>query len=390
MPLTARLAPGFGKTRERLHQCVKQVGLRAVAACMTLLLGAATEASAQSVVFINPGKSSEGYWVTVSQVMQQAARSLGMELEIRYAERNRLMPITLAKEIAQRPAHSKPDYLVVTNDYSVAPEILRSLEGAGIPVLMVFSGIPEELHAQTGRPRERYPFWLGSMEPRAEDAGYMTAKALIQKARTMPQLRGADGKLHFMAVAGDRSTTVSIARNKGMLRAVQEAKEVVFTQQVYGEWLRERAFEQAKVLYKRYPDARLVWSGSDQMAFGAMEAWRQQGGRPGQDALFGAINTSQEALDARRRGELTALAGGHFMAGGWALVMLYDHFKGIDFASEGLELHYPMFMLLNEANIPAFESRFAQVRTRVDFKAFSKFHQPNLKRYDFDIGRLLR
>jgi hypothetical protein len=70
--------------------------------------------------------------------------------------------------------------------------------------------------------------------------------------------------------------------------------------------------------------------------------------------------------------------------------MLYDHFRGIDFASEGLELHYPMFMLLNETNIPAFESRFAQVQTRVDFKAFSKFHQPKLKRYDFDIGRLLR
>ncbi len=390
MPLIARLALGCRKTQDCLRQCGSRAAWRALAACMALLLGVATGAAAQRVTFINPGKSSEGYWVTVSQVMQQSARSLGMELEIRYAERNRLMPITLAKEIAQRPARSKPDYLVVTNDYSVGPEILRSLEGAGIPVFMVFSGIPEDLHAQTGRPRERYPFWLGSMEPRAEDAGYMTARALIQKARAMPQLRGADGKLHFMAVAGDRSTTASAARNRGMLRAVQEAKEVVFTQQVYGEWLRERAHEQAKVLYQRYPDARLVWAGSDQMAFGAMEAWRQQGGVPGKDALFSAINTSQEALDARRRGELTALAGGHFLAGAWALVMLYDHFRGIDFASEGLELHYPMFMLLNETNIPAFESRFAQVQTRVDFKAFSKFHQPKLKRYDFDIGRLLR
>ncbi|MEG2046820.1 MAG: ABC transporter substrate-binding protein [Comamonas sp.] len=348
-------------------------------------------ASAQSVVFINPGKSNEAYWVAVTQVMQQAARSLGMQLEVIYAERNRLLPVELVKEVAQRPARTKPQYLVLTNDYSTAPEMLRTLEGAGIPVFMAFSGVQGDLRGQTGRPRERYPFWLGSLEPRGEDAGYLTARALIDKARTQPQLRGADGKWHFMAVAGDRSTTVSVARNNGMRRAVQEAPDVVFTQEVYGEWRRDRAQEQAKVLYKRYPDAKLVWAGSDQMAFGAMEAWRQQGGTPGKDALFSGINTSQEALDARKRGELTALAGGHFMAGAWALVMLYDHSKGIDFApSEGLELEYPMFMLLDESNIPAFEARFVQVQTRVDFKTFSKFHNPKIKKYDFDIGRLLR
>lgn len=362
--------------------------------CAALLLccaGWGLVASAQSVVFINPGKSNEAYWVAVTQVMQQAARSLGMQLEVIYAERNRLLPMELAKEVAQRPARTKPQYLVMTNDYSTAPELLRTLDGAGIQVFMAFSGVQGDLRAQTGRPRERHPFWLGSLEPRGEDAGYLTARALIDKARTQPQLRGADGKWHFMAVAGDRSTTVSVARNNGMRRAVQEAApDVVFTQEVYGEWRRDRAQEQAKVLYKRYPEARLVWAGSDQMAFGAMEAWRQQGGTPGKDALFSGINTSQEALDARKRGELTALAGGHFMAGAWALVMLYDHAKGIDFASEGLELEYPMFMLLDESNIPAFEARFVQVQTRVDFKTFSKFHNPKIKKYDFDIGRLLR
>lgn len=354
------------------------------------LAGWSLGAAAQSVVFINPGKSNETYWVTVTQVMQQAARSLGMQLEVVYAERNRLLPMELVKEVAQRPERSRPQYLMITNDYSTAPELLRSVEGSGIKVFMAFSGVQGDLLAQTGRPRERYPFWLGSLEPRGEDAGYLTAKALIDKARSMPQLRGADGKLHFVAVAGDRSTTVSVARNAGMRRAVQNAKDVVFGQEVYGEWRRDRAQEQAKVLFKRYPDARLVWAGSDQMAFGAMEAWRQQGGTPGKDALFSGVNTSQEALDARQRGELTALAGGHFMAGAWAMVMLYDYARGIDFVSEGLELEYPMFMLLDESNIPAFESRFVQVQSRVDFKAFSKFHNPKIKKYDFDIARLLR
>jgi len=352
--------------------------------------GCCLGASAQSVVFINPGNSNEVYWVTVTQVMQQAARSLGMQLEVIYGERNRLRPLELAREIAQRPAHTRPQYLIVPNEYSIAPELLRTMDGSGVRVFMAFSGVKGDLRAQTGRPRERYPLWLGSLEPRGEDAGYLTAQALIEKARQLPGLRAADGKLHFLAVAGDRSTPASRARNEGMRRAVREAKDVLFTQEVYGDWRRERAQEQAKVLYKRYPGARLVWSGNDQMAFGAIEAWRQQGGTPGKDALFSGINTSQEALDARRRGELSALAGGHFMAGGWALVMLYDHAKGIDFASEGLELERPMFMLLDERNIAAFEARFDQVQSQLDFKSFSKFHHPRIQKYDFDIAHLLR
>ena len=47
---------------------------------------------AQSVVFINPGKTDEAYWVAAAQSMQQAARSLGMQLQVIYTERDRLRP----------------------------------------------------------------------------------------------------------------------------------------------------------------------------------------------------------------------------------------------------------------------------------------------------------
>lgn len=347
-------------------------------------------AQAQSVVFINPGSTKEVYWVTVTQVMEQAARSLGMQLEVMYAERNRLLPLQMAQAIAQRPPKQRPDYLILVNENSVAPEVLRLLEGSGIKILMAFSGVQESLQAQTGRPREKYPLWLGSIEPNGFDAGYLTAKAMIAHARTKPALRAPDGKWHMMAIGGARATAISVERSDGMRKAVQEAKDVLFTQEVFGDWRRDRAQEQAAVLFKRYPDVRLVWAGNDLMAFGAMETWRQMGGVPGKDALFSGINTSEEALQARMRGELTALSGGHFMAGGWAMVMVYDHARGIDFASEGLELNYPMFILLDEHNIPRFQERFGTLRSTLDFKAFSKYNHPQLKKYHFDIARLLR
>lgn len=360
--------------------------------CAAVAVGIAPGmAWAQSVVFINPGKSDEAYWVAASHAMQKAADSLGMQLQVMYGERNRLEPIAIAQSVAQRKLADRPDYVIFSNDYGVAPSVLRTLEDTGIKVFMAFSGPQSDLREQTGQPRERFKSWLGSLEPNAEDAGYLTAKALIQAGAKNPIFKDAQGKLQLLAIAGDRSTTSSIARNRGMHKAVSEAAEQVELQQeVYGEWRRDKAQAQAEVLYKRYPQARLIWSGNDLMAFGAMQSWQTQGGTPGKDALFSGVNTSIEAFEKLRSGQLTALAGGHFLAGAWAMVMLYDYHHGVDFISEGLELHRPMFTLFDARSSMQFEKRFNGPSGDLNFRMFSKHLNPKLRTYDFDLQKLLR
>ena len=282
--------------------------------------------------------------------------------------------------------------MIFSNEYSVAPSILRELDGSGIKVFMAFSGIQDDLRDQVGVPRERFPFWLGSLGSNAEDAGYLTARALIQAAAKKPQWRDANSKWQMLAIAGNRSTPSSIARNRGMRKAVLEAAgQVELMQEVYAEWRQDKAQEQAHVLFKRYPQARLVWAGTDLMAFGAMEAWAQQGGRPGKDALFSGINTSRAAFEKLRSGELTALAGGHFLVGAWAMVMLFDYHHGVDFASEGLESEVSTFKLFDKSSSRQFEKRFGSQNTAtLSFKSFSKRLNPKLRSYDFDIDKLLR
>ena len=95
--------------------------MRAVAACVAsclavLLCGAV--ARAQSVAFINPGKSDEVYWMTATQGMQAAARSLGMTFEVRYSEREPLKTFEIAREMVAREPGKRPDYIVITDDYS--------------------------------------------------------------------------------------------------------------------------------------------------------------------------------------------------------------------------------------------------------------------------------
>jgi ABC-type sugar transport system substrate-binding protein len=356
---------------------------------LALLLLFPMLAGAQKVVFINPGKSDETYWVTATQSMQMAADSLKMTLEVRYVEREHLRSFDIARELIARPPPTRPDYVIFSNDHAVSPELLRLFEPSGIKCFLAYSKPTAQERVQTGGPREKYKNWIGSLEPKAQDAGYLTAKELIKKGRAM-HVQAPDGLIHMMAIAGDRSTNSSILRNEGMHRAVKEAGDVVLDQEVYGDWDRQKAAEQAQWLFERYPHARLLWAGNDLMAFGAMQTLEQRGGIPGKNVLFSGVNTSTEALNALRQGRLSALAGGHFITGAWALVMIYDFHRGKDFNTEGLELEMPLFTLFTPDLSDRFQAIFGINAHKIDFRKYSKALNPPIKRYKFGFEQLLK
>src|SRR4051812_12152150 len=71
----------------RLHAAPNPANMRqriaaAAFVCLLVMLASVSAARAQSVAFINPGKSDETYWVTATQGMQAAARSLGIAFEV--------------------------------------------------------------------------------------------------------------------------------------------------------------------------------------------------------------------------------------------------------------------------------------------------------------------
>jgi len=363
--------------------------LRLAFALLLAALAAAVPVGAQKVAFINPGKSDEVYWVTAARGMSAAAEDLGLQLEVRFTERDHTRAIEIARELAARPSATRPDYVVITNDNAMGAGQLRVLDAAGIRTVFAYSTIAPSERGEIGGPRERFKGWLGSIEPRAEDAGYLTARALIEAGRRA-HAHAADGKLHLLALAGDRTTPSSIQRNNGLQQAVDEASDVVLDQLVYAAWSRDKAAEQAEWLFNRHPGARLVWAGSDVMAFGAIQALEKQGGKPGSSHLFSGVNTSMEALQAVGNGRLSALAGGHFICGAWAMVLIHDHARGRDFASEGLEFNRTMFALFDAQSAARFIERYAGGFSGIDFRRYSKAANPKLVRYDFDFAQFLR
>jgi ABC-type sugar transport system substrate-binding protein len=365
--------------------------LRAAAPCLSLCAGlllCSSVAHAQSVAFINPGKSDEAYWVTATRSMQAVAQRLGMRFEVQYAQREPLTTFEIARQMVARPTGERPQYIVITDDFAAADQLLKIIDAAGVKTFLAYSSIPVEQRGNIGSLRGKYKGWIGSLEPKAEEAGLLTARALIARGNREKAF-GPDGKLHMLAIAGDRSTASSLKRNAGMHRAITDASNVVLDEQVYAAWARENAIQEAEALYRRHPYARLVWAGNDLMAFGAMAAWERRGGKPGVDAWFSGINTSTEALEALRSGRLTSLAGGHFITGAWALVLIYDYHHGRDFADEGLEMQRSMFAEFTPPLAERYIERFSDGFDGIDFSRYSKVSNRQLKRYNFGFAQLL-
>ena len=332
-----------------------------------------------SVVFLNPGMSTETFWVSYTQFMQAAAKDLGLDLRVRYSERDTRNTLTQAREVLH--GSKRPDYLVLVNEQYVAPQILRMAQGSGVKLLLVNNALTAD-QVQLLEARNDAG-WLGSLVANDEQAGYLMLSDLIRQYGPV-----APGKtIDLLAFSGAKNTPAAQMREQGLRRALAEHPEVHLRQLVYGEWSRQRAFEQATQLLKRYPQTALVWSVNDEMALGAMQALQDSGRVPGKDTLFSAINSSPEILQARLDGRLSTLVAGHFTLGGWAMVLIADDAKGVDIGAHGgRDRQQALFQLIDAAQA----RRLLRPAASVDFRALSAQGKPASYRYPFSLQLLLR
>lgn len=342
-------------------------------------------ALAFSVTFVNPGRHDEPYWLSASRAMQAAARDLGIELEVLYAERDHLKMIDLVRQVTARP--QKPDFLIVVNEKLVAPAMLRLANAARLPTLLAYNELSPEQRAEIGQPRQPLRYWLGSLVPDNEKAGRDSLDALVAAARQrgMPK-----APVELLMISGDPATPASVERLRGAQHALAAYPDVRLLQVVNGMWQRERAYQQTNWLLSRHPDTRLIWTANDLMAFGVRQSLQEHGRQAGRDVLISTVNNSPEVMRARIDGNISALSGGHFLTGAWALVMLYDYAHGKDFADQGLELRKPIFGLITPAMAQRFLDKFAgDDFDSIDFRRFSRRRNPTLKHYDFRFQRVL-
>ncbi len=344
------------------------------------------------VVFINPGFSdvdnpTGGFWNSVSSFMKAAADDLNIDLEILYCDRNHIKMKREAARVITRK--TPPDYLVVVNEKLSAESIVMDADKAGVNVFVVLNRFEDDQHKKMGLPRSKYKNWLGSLIPDNRYAGYQIAKLLIDQTLTV-ETRDPDGRVHIIGFSGDHMTQASVERVRGLKDAVSEYSNVELKQVVPCNWSRDEARNKTPEMLKRYPQTSAVWCANDPIAIGALEGIAAAKRNPGKDIFVGGLNWDAPGLEKVKNGEMVTSVGGHFMTGGWALVLLHDYHHGHDFADESTRLKFKIFSALHSGNINLFLDQFKNRNWgKIDFTRFSKVLNPDITHYPFDVESIL-
>jgi ABC-type sugar transport system substrate-binding protein len=333
------------------------------------------------VVFLNPGEPVERgkgpHWLMTARFMAAAAKTFGMQLEVLYAERDHLLMLRQTESVVQRT--NPPDYVVIVNEKLTAPQMLQMLARTPAKVLLIHNDLTPEQRREIGNEREQMRNWIGTATTDEARAEYRLMEELSRQL--------GDREPQVIGITGDRSTPVSMERAQGVSDFIAHAGRGQILQLAFGDWSETDAESKANILLSRYPQANIIWAANDSMALGAMRAVKARGAR----VLVGGTGGWPDALTSLTEGGLAATMGSHFFIGAWAMVLLHDFHRGLDFAAQGgtaQKLDY--LYTVNRNNALRYDQAVYKREGALDFGVYSKVLHPKVGRYDFNLAPLVR
>lgn len=324
------------------------------------------------IAFLNPGKHDEFFWPAVSAAMQAAADQFGYTLEIVYAERDAQAIGALGRQIIRRA--TPPDILILVNEFQAGAELLREADAKGIKTFMLLNSFYGAEADAMGAPATRYKHWIGSLVPDNKAAGKRMAEALIECARKTGA-PAADGRFHILALLGDSTTPASIDRTAGFSDTIAANPDIALDRQFNTNWQSGKGHDLTTnfldwAAAQSVPMAG-IWAANDALALGAIAAAEERSLQPGRDFCIVGLNWSPEAVELVRAGKMVMTDGGHFLAGGWAMVMLHDYLAGAIAPMHPQETAFQMAPI-NRDNAEKFVAKLGDRDwRRIDFAHFA-------------------
>ena len=356
--------------------------------CLLILLGTAGNSVAKDKVAWFKSGSTSKFWPVVEEIMVAAAEDLQLDVDIYEYDNDLFYMVALVKEVLADPAR-RPDCILIHNYKNNGEKILALAEQFGVPVFVFNAGFAPD--SQVGTPREKYPHWIGQILPDDESGGYLLAKELIAKGTILR--KNTPGPLQMVALTGDRSSNVSTQRIKGLQRALAEHPEVINNQFFHSKWKRDLAKEAFKTTRYRYPETTIFWAASETMSLGVIDAAKEQGLIVGEDIITGGFDLLPHNKKYIETGEMTASVGGHYFEAAWALVLIYDYLHGMDFATEQTSFTTKMISQTRE-DLTGYNNLYTILSTpllgSLDFGRLSKYLNPAVKKYNFDLDTFLQ
>jgi len=348
-----------------------------------LLISFVSLASKPHVIFISPDPidTSNVFWSEFIVMMQKSADDLEINLEVVYSNASRFGALEVVENITKRQV--LPDAIFLLAHVRVFPKILILTEKSKIYTIVVNSPVDDRDKIRVGKPRGIYKYWLGSLTPNDEHAGYILAKHLFSMAPSI-----LNKPPYFVSgFTGAFDTSVPKNRVKGLHRAVGEFSQNVSFQQVFnGAWNYHNIAEKLPHIMNRYPKTRIFWSAGGGMSLGVIPYVQQQ-----QDKfMIGELEWSTEVFEHMLKGNINAAVGGHFMEGAWAMVMIYDFLQGFDFKDDIGLRSLSNFALVDDKLFQRNSQYYLQKQWRnIDFKHYSKSYSKNVNKYDFVLPEVV-
>jgi ABC-type sugar transport system substrate-binding protein len=296
------------------------------------------------------------FWNAYVDFMKKGANELGVDLVVLNCDNKAdLLPKYIEDLVSM-----KVDGMIVVPYWAGDKKALRDSKNSNIP--LIFTDVYSDVVPQSSQ----YPNYIAFVGPTDEEAGYQMAKKLFETMKP-----NSEGKKVIGWVEGTPGTSVAIDRNKGIEKAIREHPEVVVAGKVNGNFVRDESQAAFESLYQAHPEIKGVWAANGGTATGVMTALKNAGKIPGKDVLVVAMDLNPENVEAVKNGELLFDIGGHWLQGGYALIIMYDWLNGIKIPSSKANIKLDLLPLTKE-RIKDFESKFPNGVPAFDFKASSK------------------
>lgn len=301
------------------------------------------------------------FWNNYVQFMKKGAEELGVELLVLNCDNKAdLLPKYVEDLVSQGV-----DGMIVVPYWAGDKKALRDTKAANIP--LIFTDSYSEVNPQA----KDYPNYIAFLGPGDENAGYQMAKKLFSEMKVNDQ-----GKKVIGWVEGTPGTSVAIDRNKGLERALKEHPEVVVAGKVNGNFVRDESMAAFESLYQANPNIKGVWAANGGTATGVITAIKNADKVPGKDVLVVGMDLNPENVVAVRDGDLLFDIGGHWLQGGFALVVMYDWLNGNKIAAEKANIKLDLLPLTKDT-VSLFESKYPNGVPVYDFKQHSRTYTPD-------------
>jgi ABC-type sugar transport system substrate-binding protein len=374
-----QFGPASPAHRPRLVRGRAVIGLLAV-----LCFCAPAVAAELKVAFLAPDPAGTNpFWARTIDVMQAAADDLGVTLEIDHSKSN---TYSNRKDALALLKQTNPDYFLTGYYTGGTNAVLDYAERRKIRTFVFNSGVDAKDKDGVGRPREQYRYWIGQMTPDGHKVGYELADLLITRAKEA----GADRPVQVIGLGGMVDISSNDYRQNGLQERIETESDAELDRYVHAEWSERVARQSILQMVDPNSPSPVIWASGDPMALGAVKALHELDLEPGRDVLVGGIDWIPEAVEAVIDGEMEVTFGGHFMEGAWALILAHDHHHGHDFADDLQSAFHTPYTPITADNARAYRDKLGNADWSViDFKQFSKVHNPDLEQYRWPLDTVL-